>query len=106
MREEKSIMDRKPMATIIIPVYNAQAYLEKCLDSALQQTYDNYEINMRGMIKARMTVSVFWKNTGRNTRKNCITSAMKKILDRARAGCVLSPWQGGSISFSSIVTII
>lgn len=27
-------MDRKPMATIIIPVYNAQAYLEKCLDSA------------------------------------------------------------------------
>ena len=37
-------MDRKPMATIIIPVYNAQAYLEKCLDSALQQTYDNYEI--------------------------------------------------------------
>lgn len=37
-------MDRKPMATIIIPVYNAQAYLEKCLASALQQTYDNYEI--------------------------------------------------------------
>ncbi len=32
---EKSIMDRKPMATIIIPVYNAQAYLEKCFGQCL-----------------------------------------------------------------------
>ena len=48
MREEKSIMDRKPMATIISPVYNAQAYLEKCLDSA-RCCHVNIELIQRGL---------------------------------------------------------
>ena len=30
--------------SIIIPVYNVEAFLSKCLDSALCQTYKNYEI--------------------------------------------------------------
>lgn len=33
-----------PLISIIIPVYNVQDYLHKCLDSVLQQTYHNLEI--------------------------------------------------------------
>ena len=33
-----------PFISIIIPVYNVQDYLHKCLDSILQQTYQNIEI--------------------------------------------------------------
>ena len=33
-----------PLITIGIPVYNAEAYVEKCLLSALSQTYKNLEI--------------------------------------------------------------
>ena len=34
----------KPLISIVIPVYNVEAYLERCLDSVLAQTYQNLEI--------------------------------------------------------------
>ncbi len=30
--------------SVVIPIYNASAYLRECVDSVLRQTYDNYEI--------------------------------------------------------------
>lgn len=33
----------KHLLTIIVPVYNVETYLEKCLDSILAQTYSNFE---------------------------------------------------------------
>lgn len=32
------------MVSVIIPIYNVEEYLEACLDSVLNQTYDSYEI--------------------------------------------------------------
>lgn len=32
------------LITIIVPVYNGEAYIKRCLESILQQTYPNYEI--------------------------------------------------------------
>ena len=37
-------MDRLPMVSIIIPVYNGANYLKEAIDSALAQTYPNIEI--------------------------------------------------------------
>ena len=34
----------KVLVSIIIPIYNVEKYLEKCLDSILNQTYKNLEI--------------------------------------------------------------
>jgi glycosyltransferase involved in cell wall biosynthesis len=33
-----------PLISIIIPAYNAEAYLQRCLDSILSQSYSNYEV--------------------------------------------------------------
>jgi len=34
----------EPLISVIIPVYKAEAYLDKCMDSVLNQTYRNLEI--------------------------------------------------------------
>lgn len=33
-----------PWMSIVIPVYNAELYLERCLDSIMQQTYTDFEV--------------------------------------------------------------
>ena len=37
-------MEKLPKVSIIIPVYNAEKYIEKCLNSVVGQTYHNLEI--------------------------------------------------------------
>jgi len=39
-------MERKPLISIIIPIYNIMDCLEKCVDSCINQTYQNIEILM------------------------------------------------------------
>ncbi len=34
----------KPLISVIIPIYNAEKYLEQCMDSILNQTYKNLEV--------------------------------------------------------------
>ena len=34
------------MISVIIPVYNAEQYIKRCLNSVLNQTFNDYEIIM------------------------------------------------------------
>lgn len=38
------MMEKHPLVSIIIPVYNVEQYLEECMESVLQQTYRNLDI--------------------------------------------------------------
>ena len=33
-----------PKISIIVPIYNMEQYLERCVDSILSQTYKNFEV--------------------------------------------------------------
>ena len=33
-----------PLISIIVPIYNAELYLDKCIKSILAQTYSNFEL--------------------------------------------------------------
>ena len=34
----------KPLITVIVPVYNIELYLERCIQSILKQTWKNWEL--------------------------------------------------------------
>ena len=34
----------KPLVSIIVPIYKVEKYLDKCIDSIVNQTYQNLEI--------------------------------------------------------------
>ena len=36
----------KPLISVILPIYNIETYLSKCMESVINQTYDNLEIIM------------------------------------------------------------
>ena len=38
-------MEKEDLISIIIPIYNVEKYLEKCLNSVISQTYNNIEID-------------------------------------------------------------
>lgn len=38
------MQEKEPLISIIVPVYNAEQYLNKCVDSIVNQTYTNLEI--------------------------------------------------------------
>lgn len=37
-------MDENPLISIIVPIYNGELYLERCINSILSQTYSNFEL--------------------------------------------------------------
>lgn len=43
MKPEANMLE-SPLVSVIVPVYNVEAYLRECLDSVIAQTYQNLEI--------------------------------------------------------------
>ena len=39
-----SINASAPRVSVVVPVYNAEKFLEECLDSILKQTFQDFEV--------------------------------------------------------------
>ena len=43
-------MKANELISVIVPIYNVEKYLENCVNSILNQTYDNLEIILVDMV--------------------------------------------------------
>lgn len=44
MERETIMVDKQPLISVIVPVYETEPYISRCIDSILAQTYSNLEI--------------------------------------------------------------
>lgn len=57
-----------PKVTIYIPAYNVENYIEECVDSALAQTYNNYEISIHDDGSTDNTWNILKSKYGNNPK--------------------------------------
>lgn len=76
---------KQPLVSVIVPIYNAEAYLTKCVDSILHQTYKNIELILvddgstdmspnicdEYALKYRLIRVVHKNNGGQSDARNC-----------------------------------
>lgn len=77
--------DYKPAISIVVPVYNSEKYLEKCLQSVMNQTFQNFELllvndgstdNSQNIIDSYKAIykerikSYIQKNSGQSSARN------------------------------------
>ena len=51
--------EKKPLISIIVPVYNVEDYIEECLESLVKQTYKNLEIINKAKLCCYSKVHLF-----------------------------------------------
>ena len=78
--------------SIIVPFYNAEKFLDKCINSVLKQTYDNYELILvnDGSTDGSQKICEKYCNTSENKiryiyQNNAgVSSARNKGIDSAK----------------------
>lgn len=83
--------------SIIIPIYNAEKYLVKCLESVVNQTYDNYElilVNDGSIDKSQRIIDKFSKKYG-----NIISFSQKNSGQSAARNFALAKAKGDYVIF-------
>lgn len=83
-------MDR-PLISIITPVYNAEIYLDECIESILRQTYTNIELILinDGSTDNSLNICKKWENRDKrvkviNKKNEGVAIARNKGIDEAK----------------------
>ena len=77
-------MNITPKISIIMPAYNAEAYLPATLDSILAQTYGSFELTVVDDGSSDSTLSILEEYSGRDSRNSIVGCiAEEQIIGRA-----------------------
>lgn len=91
-------MIKNPLISVIIPVYNVERYLEKCLESIINQTYGNLQIIIVDDCSSDKSLTISDKFAQKDSRI-CILHSNKNIGVSAARNIGIEMAQGDFISF-------
>lgn len=75
-----------PLISVIIPAYNSDRYLSRCLDSIIKQTYKNLEIIVVNDGSTDETKKIAEEYAGRDSRVRVLHQANKGLVAARKAG--------------------
>lgn len=88
---------KTPLVSVIIPVYNVEKYLEKCLDSIINQTYKNIEIICINDGSTDSSLEILRKYAEKDNRIKVVNQENKGLGATRNVGLEIA--QGEFISF-------
>lgn len=83
------IKEARPLVSVIVPIYNTQEYLPRCLDSILNQSYADMEIILVDDGSTDDSASVCEKYVVKDTRIQMISQPNQGIIAAKKAGIKL-----------------
>ena len=90
-------MKNKPLISIIVPVYNVENYLQRCLDSLLAQTFNNIEIILVDDGSTDHSLAICQMNAEKDTRIRVFSKENGGLSDARNFG--ISVARGTWVSF-------
>lgn len=79
-------MNKNPLVSIVVPVYNTEAYLEDCIKSIISQTYDNLEIIIVNDGSTDNSAEICKRIIGNDIRIHYIEKANSGVSDTRNIG--------------------
>lgn len=76
----------KPLISVIVPVYNTEEYLPRCIESIQKQTYSNMEMILVNDGSTDNSLSVCEKYAGTDDRIQIISQSNRGIIEAKRTG--------------------
>ncbi len=76
--------DSKPLISIIVPFYNVDRYIEKCICSILRQTYENLELILVNDASTDNSLDICRKYARKDKRMRIIEQPENSGVDKAR----------------------
>jgi len=90
-------MDRETMISVIVPVYNVEGFLARCLDSILSQTYENLEVILVDDGSTDSSGRICEEYAGKDPRVRVIHKENGGLSSARNAGLEIA--SGGYIAF-------
>lgn len=75
---EMQVVDSKALVSIIIPAYNTEKYMRKCLDSVVNQTYTNLEIIVTNDASTDTTLDIIQEFAHQDSRIKVVNNITNK----------------------------